>query len=410
MTSLEGPQPLAYALDVAALLWPPPARTVVVRRRGGGAGPGADRVVRDWLVLPSAGRPRLLVPTGQPAAARMLSRHGTRLGPRATRAVLASGVRSGVLERLPLPRLRVAVPATAAESLSVEQLLVEVLGQPVATGVLLGTPRVNRKPVLQVFAADGATLAFVKVAHDDPTRALVRREDANLRRVEELGLRTIEAPRVLFHGPCGAAELLVLSVLGSSQGRRTPGPAPLPAMAELARAGGVVEGAPLRQTAFWASLGAAVGRIGDPELAARAQRVLARTGDRFGGLALPLGGWHGDWAPWNMGWHAERVQLWDWERYAHGVPVGFDAVHYRAQPVRHDRDGLRAAEDALVADVPRLLAGLGVPDAAGTADAVLVLYLLEIACRYLAPEGEQPANPRHPRARWALALADRRLG
>lgn len=401
-------QPLAYARSVAELLWPPPARTSVVRRPGAGAGAGG--VVRDWLVLPTAGRPRLLVPTGQPAAARMLSRHGTRLGPRVSRAVLATGVRTGVLDRLPLTRLRVTLPPEAAGATgSVEALLGEVLGGAVTTGVLLGTPRVNRKPVLQVFGADGATVAFVKVAHDDQTRALVRREAGTLRRVEALGLRAVEPPRVLFHGRCGAAELLVLSVMGSSQERRRPGPAPVSAMAELARAEGVVEGVPLGETPFWARLRAAVGRIGDPELARLAARVLSRAEARFGRTALPLGAWHGDWAPWNMGWHDGRVQLWDWERYEAGVPVGFDVVHYRAQPVRHDRDGLRAAEDALVADLPGLLGSFGLPGGPETADAVLVLYLLAIACRYLAPEGQEPANPRHPRARWALALADRRL-
>jgi hypothetical protein len=399
---------MAYAQSVAALLWPPPATAALTRRPGA----GGDHVVRDWLVLPSPGRPRLLVPTRHPGAARMLARHGTRLGPRVTRAALAAGVRSGLLEHLPVARLRVLVPAgRTALPASVEGRLAEVLGRPVATGVLLGTPRVNRKPVLQVFDGEGTTVAFVKVAHDDPTRALVRREAENLRRVAALGLRTVEAPRVLHHGSFGGAtELLVLSVLSSSQERRQPGPAPLPAMAELARAAGVSDGAPLRSTPFWAALRVAGGRIGDPDLAALAASVLARADDRFGGLDLPMGGWHGDWAPWNMGWHAGRVQLWDWERYATGVPVGFDAVHYRAQPVRHDREGLRAAEDALVADLPALLAAFGLPAGADAADAVLVLYLLEIACRYLAPEGEQPANPRHPRARWALALADRRLG
>ena len=54
------------------MLWPTPAQVRVTRsvRRAG----AADQ----WLVLPSASRPRLMVPTGVPGGARMLTRHGDR--------------------------------------------------------------------------------------------------------------------------------------------------------------------------------------------------------------------------------------------------------------------------------------------------------------------------------------------
>ena len=387
---------LDYPLAVAAMLWPAPSR-VVATRRTASATPSTG-----WLVLPSARRPRLLVPVGVPAAARMLTRHGDRPGPRAVRAALAAGVRTGLLERLPVQRL-VAHPAAA----SLAEQLEPALGPGLAVGALLGTPRVNRKPVLQVFDPAGRTVAFVKVGHDDHTRELVRREADNLARVGTAGVPGVEPPQVLHAGPVDDLEVLVLSPLASSQGRGRSGsvPPPLPAMAALATAGGTQTGA-LRDSPFAERLrsrsGAAPGGAGAARLAGLVAAVL----DRHGGDEVDLGAWHGDWAPWNMGWAEGRLQLWDWERWAEGVPLGLDPVHFLAQRVRHDRPGLRAAEDALLGALPGLLPAVGVP--AARARLTLVLYLLELAARFLAPE-DGSAGTDHPRARWALDLADRLL-
>ena len=42
--------------------------------------------------------------------------------------------------------------------------------------VILGVPRLNRKPVLQVLASDGTVVGYVKAAWNDLTAALVRNE------------------------------------------------------------------------------------------------------------------------------------------------------------------------------------------------------------------------------------------
>ena len=388
---------LDYPLAVAAMLWPAPTRVVATRRTA------AATPATGWLVLPSARRPRLLVPVGVPAAARMLTRHGDRPGPRAVRAALAAGVRTGLLERLPVQRL-VAHPAAA----SLAERLEPALGPGLALGALLGTPRVNRKPVLQVFDPAGRTVAFVKVGHDDRSRWLVRREADNLARVRAVGVPGVEPPEVLHAGPVDDLEVLVLSPLASSQGqdRSGPVPPPLPAMAALAATGGTQRCA-LRDSPFAERLrarsAAAAGGAGGARLAPLVAAVL----DRHGADEVELGAWHGDWAPWNMGWEGGRLQLWDWERYARGVPLGLDLVHFLAQRVRHDRPGLRAAEDDLLAALPGLLPAVGVP--AARAPLTVVLYLLELAARFLAPE-DGAAGSDHPRARWALDLADRQLG
>jgi aminoglycoside phosphotransferase (APT) family kinase protein len=46
-----------------------------------------------------------------------------------------------------------------------------------------------------------------------------------------------------------------------------------------------------------------------------------------GTAQVELGACHGDWTPWNMNIHNGRVQVWDWEKFTVGVPVGFDAAH-----------------------------------------------------------------------------------
>ena len=57
---------------------------------------------------------------------------------------------------------------------------------------------------------------------------------------------------------------------------------------------------------------------------------------------LPLGAWHGDWTPWNMSRRRGRLQLWDWERFETGVPLGLDRCHYGVNAVVR-RDGARAS-------------------------------------------------------------------
>jgi hypothetical protein len=80
---------------------------------------------------------------------------------------------------------------------------------------------------------------------------------------------------------------------------------------------------------------------------------------------------------------AGGLLVWDWERFARGVPAGFDPLHYRLQTdvVRRRRPPAQAAA-ACVRDAAGCLAPFGVP--AGEARLVAVLYLAELSARYLA--------------------------
>jgi len=80
---------------------------------------------------------------------------------------------------------------------------------------------------------------------------------------------------------------------------------------------------------------------------------------------------------------ADGLLVWDWERFATGVPAGFDALHYQLQSdVVAGHADPAAAAGRLVERAPALLAPLAVgPDAARL---TALLYLAELSARYLA--------------------------
>ncbi len=412
------PAEVGYALQVSALLWPGHPQPSLVRATGQTPAGSA----RDWWVVPSPDQPRLLVPVGSAAAERMLVRHGGSTLVRAGRRVVGWTVRNGALTAAPLVRVRVprsVEPAPTAEDdcRSVEELAALVLDRAVTSGALLGPPRVNRKPVVQIFDATGLTCSFIKVGVDTLTRNLVQREAAVLTQLASARLSIVEAPQVQYAGPMRQLGVLALAPLTAAH---TPAggaaPVPVAAMAELAGSHGSYV-APLASSPFWTRLTSSAAEL-EPATQTRVQAVLGAIGARWGSVAVTFGSWHGDWAPWNMAWSGSRLQLWDWERFACDVPWGFDAVHYLAQPVRHLAAAADSGEATFLTEAAVLLSQLNPP---GPLDpqVVLVVYLVEIALRLLSSmrlsedgavnQGGNHAAPR-PRALWALGLAERLVG
>ncbi|PSK63662.1 hypothetical protein B0E53_04392 [Micromonospora sp. MH33] len=98
---------------------------------------------------------------------------------------------------------------------------------------------------------------------------------------------------------------------------------------------------------------------------------------------VAFGAWHGDWNGGNSAVLADgRVLVWDWERFEADVPVGYDELH-RAVQTAIGNDGVEPVEAAraLIAGADRALAPFD-SDGRG-ADLVAVLYLVELAARYL---------------------------
>ncbi len=382
-----------YATQVVSRLWPTGSGAATTRRPVGLAATEAS-----WWVLPSASRARLLVPAGRSGAATMLVRHGDGAR-RVARLVTGAAVRSGLARLLPLARV------TARAGGPLQQVLEDVLGEGLTCGLLLGPPRVNRKPVLQVFDRAGATVAFVKVGTDAATSALVARETRCLAQVHRTGLRLVQAPGVLHAGRVGDLEVLVLEPLVSSQqaGRTAFPPPPVEAMAELADSHDATR-EPLSRTVFWTSVRDAVGGVQHEPTRQRLEDLVRRIEAACGDAEVVTGSWHGDWAPWNTGRAAGRVQLWDWERFDPDALWGLDLLHYLAQRVRHAAPDRVAQESDLLAAWPRELAGSPGAGAEQDPRAVLLAYLPALAVRLAGPGAGE-----HPRARWACELAARVL-
>ena len=400
MRSTSTDSSASYAAEVARLLWPEPwdaPHVTRTRHRGG-------LPHRDAYLFPSERRPRMLVPADVPGSSTMLQRLGSGRGRLAgpVRVVLERSVRTRAFALARWPMLR--VPGADLGADSIETHLAECFGAPVRVGVMLGTRRVNQKPVLQVFDLSGRLLGYAKVGHNDLTAALVRREADALTLVGDLGPTSFRVPRMLHHGRWNDLEVLVISALPTDARHPVLPAARLDAMHEVVRLAGTTRST-LATSSFWdrtdQSLDALAREPWGPRLRAAADDIERRDGAEV----VELGGWHGDWGHWNMGMGDGVLQVWDWERYDPAVPVGFDALHFIAQAVRPGERDHRRQEEAFLRAVPGTLTQVGVDPALH--DLTLRLYLLEISARYVEAltHGATPALQR--RTAWALALLER---
>ena len=378
-------------------------------------------MVREFAFLPNAEHPRLIVPVGLPAAAAAAVRRYSQALSRTERygrTGLAMVLRTGVGERLLPDRVRISVPTGSPDSpdspgddraagesaRSVEDVLAEVLGEPVVVSLGLGNRRANQKPILHVLTPAGQTRAFVKVGDNAMARTLVRGEAEALRRVGALPLNLVTPPELIELVSWNGLELLILSPLPTSA-KATRDEVPYAAIAELAASTGVLT-AGLTVSEYWRQTRKAVHAVNDTEARAQLSSVVDAVERRHGDTAFRFGCWHGDFTPWNLQWRGDGIVLWDWERFAAGVPLGFDALHYRLA-----LDQLAVGDDAATAQLHRqaeaVLANVDVPSE--LAAATTTLYLLELCSRYLLAAQLDTGEPLRRRANWLLRfLVDQR--
>lgn len=367
-------------------LWPPPA----TMRKGRSTHPDQD----GYVVLPSLRRPRMLVPLGAPGADRMFSRYAGGRAERTLRLIWRLAQQSHVATRLPLTRFSVAPDPDG-----IEAFLASVLGRPVRIGVLLGPPRANLKPVIQIFDGYGDTVAFAKLGMTPLTALLVDNEASTLAMLEDRTTHTFTAPRRLHDGPWHDIPVLVQQALTLSQSNRAPVEPPVAVMAEIAAIAGISV-LKLRDSDFLARTRPTpqAGWHGIDMLPfVRLHAALESVAD------CPFGSWHGDFGPWNMGSAAARVEVWDWERFEAGVPAGFDAAHYRTQVEVAARTEPEVAWRQITADVAAVLDELGL--STDSATAVAGCYLLAISARYRTDPADNPTSALLCRMKWLAASA-----
>jgi hypothetical protein len=383
-------QSRGYLRQVGELLWPPPATLSLGQRgrpRAGPASPRAAGLRRDFILLPSASRPRLVVPAGRHAAAAAVRGYGqpgsrtVRLGSRVLPVLLASGAGGLALRG----RLSVRGPEASG---GIESYLATVLGTHVLLSLHLGAPRANRKPVLQLLTARGEHVGFAKIGVNTLTSELIRAEHGALSRLGTAGLTRLTVPAVRHFGSWRGLDVLVLSALPAWRRRRQlPAGQLTAAMAELADVDGTTR-EPLASSPYWQQLTGRVTAAGERPDRTALLAALGAVAAQAGGTVLGFGAWHGDWTPWNMASTADGLLVWDWERFGTGAPLGFDALHYWLQSavVPGSREPAAAASSC-VAGAPELLARFGAdqPQARLTA----ILYLAELAARYLTDRQDE---------------------
>lgn len=363
---------MQYLEEVLALLYPAPCSTD--GRRGEG------EQITEYLVVPDARKPRLLVPTvSKRVAAAAVRRYaepqsrGARLKRDAVVAVLRTGASSVLLR----DRITVTGPMAA----SIDGYLRRQLGRDLAVSIHIGPARANRKPVLQLISPDGETFGFGKIGTGPLTRTLVRAETAALARIGGAGLTKLTVPTVLHAGQWRALEVLVQSALPVWLPRSPLTAQRLTAaMLDVAGCCGWSTGT-LAGGAYWAGLRGRLNAVSDRAegvaLSAAADLLAKRAGD----TELRYGAWHGDWAPWNMANLADALLVWDWERFTSGVPAGFDAVHHELQKRIQSTGDAAEAVEATVRRADELLSPFNV--APEVRELTALLYLVDLATRYL---------------------------
>jgi hypothetical protein len=385
--------PPTAGLDWACRLLFGSGGPVAARRRGEPAPAGFERA-EAYLALPRAANARLLVPLGSPrAAATALARNhdATSKKARLARAGLGAGLKVGLTQRV-ADRVDVFVDPALSPADRPRHLLTEHLRnifgrRDLEMAVILGVPRLNRKPVLQVLASDGTVVGYVKAAWNDLTAGLVRNEARVLADLAAAKPATFTPPAFVAAGPWGDLELIAASALPNAA---RPDPAQIldPPMAVIAEIAGLWgrSTAPLADSPYWVGVRERLAAQGGSEVLHRAVDFIER---RHGGDDIAFGAWHGDFTPWNMArssggpggpGEAGRTYLWDWERAA-AAPAGLDLLHFLFQGVcRFEGQTPAAAVDRCSERLAGLLPVLDVR--AASERALWLLYRLELLFRY----------------------------
>ena len=226
------------------------------------------------------------------------------------------------------PLLRDRLEVTGADT--IEDHLARELGRPVLVSLHLGPARANRKPVLQLLDPGGGTVGFAKVATTALGRPAGRRRDRDAAHARP-GRPDPPDPAAGAVRPGPGAGWRSWSSRRCRSASRAGRPAArlAAATAEVAAVGGITTRR--WRAATWPGCAERVAAL--PAGPARDGLAGALDALRPAGTELRIGAWHGDWTPWNTAVaRGRRVLVWDWERFATGVPVGFDALHYDLQP------------------------------------------------------------------------------
>jgi hypothetical protein len=104
---------------------------------------------------------------------------------------------------------------------------------------------------------------------------------------------------------------------------------------------------------------------------------------------------------------ADTLLVWDWERFTPDVPMGFDAVHHELQRRIEAGPDAAAAVEQTLRRADELLSAFEVEPAARELTALL--YLVDLAARYLADRQAEAGARLGVLGRWLLPVLIRRV-
>lgn len=372
-------------------LWPEPNRVALQRGPGRATGLG-------YLLLPSASKATLLVPTGpRRATAAALGNYkspSTRAGRMQARMLRGIG-RTGLASLAPS---RAVVSATSgAESLMGH--ISELLGEELVAGIHLGPPRANQKPIIQVLRPSGETVAFAKVGINDLTNERVSVEAEAIAELSRTSFSHLVVPELLHHGRWRGCSFVLLAPVQTWTASGIDGDARARAMQELSLKDSATQR--LSSLAWWSRTHH---RLAEHEHALEARdltQMMSRAEEQWGDVQVRVGWNHGDWTPWNMSTDGSQSIVWDWERFSCDIPVGFDALHYAFQSgVRLEGLSPRTSLDHLTDRSGRIVVQNGAPAEQG--HMLLALYLFGLGERFITDGQERAGAKKGPLTAWLL--------
>ncbi|RMF59466.1 MAG: hypothetical protein D6748_06325 [Calditrichaeota bacterium] len=197
--------------------------------------------------------------------------------------------------------------------------------------IALGTPKSERKPILQIMSPNGKVLGYVKLGWNDVTNRLVSNEIKALQMMAEQRL-PFQVPRLLYAGQWGEQFLCIQT----PPSEKTKGAhwnldkrylSGLRSLSQINRLDNR-----LRESVFWQNIMERRKLIKNSywrhAIDVGIQEV--QTSLILNGQKVPFHFCHGDFAPWNVAIidKDDTVFLFDWEYAQWEAPAGYDLYHW----------------------------------------------------------------------------------
>jgi hypothetical protein len=263
------------------------------------------------MALPGWEQPRLLVPATSPGDRWRAS--GVYPAFRSTAKLYRGLMRLKALSGVGTVRLSLAGRAGP----TLQEYLADTLPDAVVRAVMVGVAHQAQKLTVQLVAADGSVVGYMKCAASPGARQRIRNEY-----LLQCGLPPAAGPHPLKYASMGGMDALLMEpVQGRSLRASLPPPRGLPAFVSSLSTS---ERYPV-QLHPWVC-----GR--DPELQSEIEPILAELSAREWAVVLQ----HGDLVPWNLVRKAEGgLAAIDWEYGCKEGFPGLDLAHYVLQVAAH---------------------------------------------------------------------------